>query len=282
VAIRPRQRRGVISLATGRRDYGGRLSRLKASLRRVGFEGELVCWPPGRFPAGCPEHLESPFAFKPFCLAEAGERGIRSVLWLDASCIAIRSLDPLFDAIDERGYLLFRNRRYVVGEWASDEALALLGLTRAEALRIPEVRASAVGLRLDHPVADRFLSEWHRLAEGRVAFRGTRDELLTRDDYYAVKWNRDGRVSADPRVRGHRHDQTVAGILAHRLGMELRAGGLESYTRATRFLPIQSETAVVVDRRYRPLVGRWALRARRDRRLAQVAARVRAWRPRSR
>jgi hypothetical protein len=282
VTATPGQRRGVISLATARRDFAKRLSRMEASVRRVGFRGEIVSWPPGRFPAGCPDHLDSPFAFKPFCFVEAGERGIESVLWLDASCVAIRPLDPLFRTIEEQGFLLFRNEHRVVGEWASDEALALLGVSRTKAMAIPEVNAAAMGLRLDHPVAAAFLDEWLLLAKGRVAFRGMRDELVSWEDYKDVKWNRSGRISADPRVRGHRHDQTVAGMLAHRLGMELTAEGLEGYTRATRMLALRPETVAVIDRGYLGPTAKWALRARRDKRLGQAAVRVRAWRRRSR
>jgi hypothetical protein len=265
------RRRGIISLATARRSYPQQLSRMQASVGRVGFGGQLMCWPPGRFPAGCPDQLDVPFAFKPFCFAEAGSRGLVSVLWLDASCVAIRPLEPLFEAIEERGYLIFRHPGKVVGTWASDEALSALGVPREQAMAIPEANAAAIGLKLDHPVAARFLRDWLHLARDGVAFRGTREQLLTWDDYTDVKENRSGRISADPRVRGHRHDQTVVGVLAHRLGIELTTEGMDSYSRDTRIRLVRPTTAIVHDRRCRGPAGRLALRVRRDKQLGRIA-----------
>src|SRR5438093_1444135 len=46
-------------------------------------------------------------------------------------------------------------------------------------------------------------------------------------------------------VRGHRHDQTVAGLLAHELGMELTTGGLEVWHPDA---PIKDDTGVVIAR----------------------------------
>jgi hypothetical protein len=264
-------RRGIISLATSRGSYRARLSRLQASVRRVGFRGEFAYWPPGRFPAGCPDHLEVPFAFKPFCFEEAGARGLRSVLWLDASCVAIRPLEPLFEEIEERGYLVFRNGSQMIGSWASDDALEVLGLSRDEAMAIPEVNAAVIGLRLDHPLGSRFLTAWRELATGEVAFRGTREKLPTWEHYRDVKSNRSGRASADPRVLGHRHDQTAAGVLAHRLGMELTTDGVQRYSQGDRVRLLRPDTAVVLDRRHRGAAARWALRARRDMHLGRVA-----------
>ena len=73
----------VISLATAPCEPS--LRRLERSLGRVGFRGTHRFWHPGEFPAGCPDQLEAPFAFKPFCLAAAGAEGLRFVLWVDAT-----------------------------------------------------------------------------------------------------------------------------------------------------------------------------------------------------
>jgi hypothetical protein len=242
----------VISLATANREYPRGLARLQARLRESGFPGDVLVWPPGSFPAGCPTRLESPFAFKPFCFREAAERGYESILWLDSSCVPLQPLDPLFDELESSGTLLFRNRDYRVGEWCSDDALAELGLTRDEACDLPEVNAAAVGLDLRHPVAATFLEEWHAAAVAGTAFRGTREPLATEADYHAVKWNREGRVSADPRVRGHRHDQTVAGVLAHRLGLPLREGGIERLRRGRGGSVVSSGTVIAIEPPARP------------------------------
>ncbi|MFF5211183.1 hypothetical protein [Streptosporangium sp. NPDC000396] len=222
------------------------MARLHRSLVETGFAGDFLAWTPGRFPDGCPSHREVPFAFKPFCFVQA-RREHRLVLWMDSSCVAVRPLDSLFRCIAADGYLLFGNGRHKVGEWAGDLALEYFGMGREEAMKADEVHAAVIGLDLGSPIANEFLDLWHAAARDELAFRGVKEPLDTQDDYNAVKWNHDGRVSADPRVRGHRHDQTVAGILANRLGMTLRRSGLQAYPREG-VSEVQEETLIMIDR----------------------------------
>ena len=217
----------MISLATA--EYEPALRRLDRSLDRMGFAGSRKYWEPGAYPAGCPDHLDVPFAFKPYGFAAAEAEGLRCVLWLDSTCVPIRPLDEVFDRIAGRGYVVFRTSTQMVGEWASDAALAALRLDRESAMELPEVNAAAIGLDLAHPVAAEFLARWRGAADDVTPFRGTEDPIRSADDYVAVKWNHGARCSADPRVKGHRYDQTVAGILAHQLGMELSSFGLQPY-----------------------------------------------------
>ena len=240
--------RCIVSLATDRLFYPVSLDRLGRSVRSVAFSGSFRPWPPGSFPIGCPSPLEVPFAFKPFCLAEAHAQGAGAALWLDSSCVAVRPLDPIFTAIEANGYVLFRNGSYRLGEWASDHTLSEYGLSRERALALPEVNAAAIGLHFGSRIAAEFLESWHEAARAGTAFRGVPEPLQTWDDYEDVKWNRAGRVSADPRVHGHRHDQTVAGILADRLHMELTLDGLEDHLVLEAGRELRPPTAIVIDR----------------------------------
>jgi hypothetical protein len=236
----------VVSLATGRGRYPEALARLRESLETAGFRGRALLWEPERFPAGCPPHEAVPFAFKPFCFREALAAGCGPTLWLDSACVLVRDPGQLFADIAARGAIVFRNADWRLGEWASDEALAALALDRESALALPEVDAAALGLDLRHPVGRAFLDGWLAAAADGVAFRGTLRPLATASERLALKWNRGGLASADPRVRGHRHDQTVAGVLAHRLGLEPRVRGLQKYSSRRR--AIAWRTLVVVDR----------------------------------
>ena len=244
-----RPRRTVISLATGDRRFAVGLERLAAGLGQVGFDGAFESWRDGRFPPGCPTHLEVPFAFKPYCFAQARDAGAQLVLWLDSSCVPVLPLDGLFDEIGRAGYLLFANRAWVVGEWASDLALERFGVTREEAMRIPEVNAAALGLGFGSDAGNAFLDRWQEEARAEVAFRGIAEPLVDCEDYLAVKWNRGGRASTDRLVRGHRHDQTVAGLLAHELGLRLRPAGLEPIRGGTR--GARADTVIVNVRSHR-------------------------------
>lgn len=236
----------IISLATKHKRYPEGLARLQESVRWSGFTGELVLWPPGNFPEGCPAHEDAPYAFKPYCFHQARALGMDLVLWIDSSCVVLRKLDGIFRAMGEDGHALFRNRPHMVGQWASDDAIQALGLNREQAMRIPEINAAVVGLNLRSPVAEAFLDQWLDVARGQVAFRGVKEPLRTPKDDAAVKWNREGRASADRRVLGHRHDQTVAGILAHRLKMKLTTGVIEPYSEARRMIRLR--TVIAIDR----------------------------------
>jgi hypothetical protein len=251
--VRHRKRREetgrcVVSLATDRDFYPLSLDRLGESLRHVGFRGAFLPWAPGAFPPDCPSQLEVPFAFKPFCVAEARARGAKTVLWLDSSCLVVRSLDPIFREIETNGYVLFKNGSHRVGEWASDHTLSEFGLSRDRALTLPEVNAAVVGLHLDSPLGVEFLESWLAAARKETPFRGIPEAFESWDDYEDVKWNRTGRASPDARVHGHRHDQTVAGILADRLGMELTLEGLEDHLDSDAGDLLRPTTSILIDR----------------------------------
>lgn len=238
--------RCIVSLATEDKQYPAALRRLGQSLARSRFNGKFRSWPPGTFPADAPPQTVSPYAFKPFCLVEAQRLGFDVLLWLDSSCVPVREIDSILRRIQRDGYVLFRNSNWRVGQWCSDVGIEALGIDREEAMRWPEVNAAAIGLNLNDPTAAEFLRRWHEEADEGTAFRGVKEPLLSEEDFQAVKWNHAHRVSADPRVRGHRCDQTVAGVLAARLGMVLDRNGLRDYS--TRHRRIGLRTRIVVDR----------------------------------
>jgi hypothetical protein len=235
--------RAVVSFATDR--FLARQQRLRESLVRVGFGGRVLAWGPA-YPEGWPTQWDVPFAFKPLSFAAARRCGAEVVLWMDASCAAIRPLEPLLDEVERRGYALFGNGGYVVGAWSADVALEHFGVSRDAAMQIPEVNAAAVGLDLRHPLGAEFLARWSAAASEGTPFRGSADPIRAKDDYGDIKWNRNGKVSPDPRVGGHRHDQTVAGLVAHELGMELTDGVLVPFPEGRA--AVGPRTAILVVR----------------------------------
>lgn len=182
---------------------------LRARLKEISFSGDFIFWDK-EYPEGSPTHAESPFAFKPFCFLAAAKLGYSQILWLDSSVYPKQPLEPLFKTIKERGYLFFRES-HSVGEFCKDDALAPLGISREESFKLPSCKGSVIGLDLDSPKAADFLQEWARLARDGTTFPGP-------------KWSGvrgfPTTASADPRVKGHRHDQTAASVLALRRGMD--------------------------------------------------------------
>jgi hypothetical protein len=156
-------------------------------------------------PPGCPEHLDIPYAFKAYALRAMWDKGYSSVLWADSSVTALRSLNPIWEHTERLGYWFSDNNGWNCGQWTCDAALPLLGITRQDAFDIPHVAATAFALDFSKLGAVKFFDYyWDGVVNG--AFRGP--------------WVNDkGQASADPRVLGHRHDQTVASVAIWRLGM---------------------------------------------------------------
>jgi len=196
--------RAVVNVATGPFVRGQ--ERLRRALDTVGFDGMRAFFR-DRWPPGSPSHQETPYAFKAFAIADAWRRGASVVLWADASVLPVKSLDPLFERIERDGYWV-SNNGFTTGEWCADSALGPLGITREQSWGIPHPVATAFGLNLADPDAMGLFREWFQLAMDGAAFRGP--------------WtNRNGEASNDPRVRGHRHDQTALGVLVWRHGWKL-------------------------------------------------------------
>jgi hypothetical protein len=197
--------RCVVNVATGRFVIGQ--NRL-ASLLTV----PLVKWT-DNLPVASPAHKDVPYAFKAYALAEAG-REYTTLLWADA-CIVPRDLTPLFERIEREGYWMSRNG-WMNSEWTADSAYADLKVTREENARIPHVVATAFGISLRHFKGVAFLAEYLRLAQTQ-AFCGP---------WWNSNHPEHGKDAGAERcggsaVRGHRHDQSAASVIAWRLGFEL-------------------------------------------------------------
>jgi len=191
------------------KNFGRGLERIRQDLVATGCPADFLAWE-NQYPAGSPTILNAPFAFKPFCFHEARLRGYDIILWLDSSIKIKRSPAPLFDRIQEDGYLMFKEC-HSVGEYCKDEALGPLEITRAEAFLMPSCRASVLGLNLTRNRSLEFLRCWKALASDGITFPGPK--------WSGVRgWPQT--ASADPRVKGHRHDQTAASVVARRLGMD--------------------------------------------------------------
>lgn len=191
--------RVVLNVATGH--YVKGQQRLCRAFQGV----DLLTWA-DQMPPNCPNHQRVPYAFKAYAIQEAIARGYSAILWADACILPHGDLGPLWSLIETQGYWFSRNG-FKNGEWCSDAALPLLGITREEAFEQEHVVATTFGLDLRSAVGREFAAEYFRFAQNG-AFKGP--------------WkNEHGEASSDSRVRGHRHDQTAASVLCHRLGMKL-------------------------------------------------------------
>lgn len=201
VPVPPAPRRAIVSVAVDFWYPHGQ-ARLATSLDTV---GELH---PERlfhddWPDGCPTHQELNYGFKVWAIRNAQQQGFDQVLWVDASCWAIRPLDQVWKGIDACGSYLEPDG-HAIGEWISDHAvdgLRDLGYTRDKLWDLPLPEGKLIGVDFRHERT----AKWFAMVENRAGlFNGP--------------WiNENGQASTDPRVRGHRHDIAVGGVLAHRM-----------------------------------------------------------------
>ena len=207
--------RCIVNVATDR--YVPLQERLARSLAAEGYRDALLAWRDG-LPPGSPAQRESPYAFKLYAIREAARRGYRSVLWLDAPCVAVRPVDPVFDRIEREGHLLVAGDEKV-GNWASDTCLEEFSLSRDEAMGLKLMNGTFIGLDLEAPRSREWLDGLFKACE-KGLFKGPYLSDHAPPSVRALKPGKPvGFVSKDPRCWGHRHDEAVGSCLAARLGM---------------------------------------------------------------
>jgi hypothetical protein len=146
-----------------------------------------------------PKHNDNPYAFKIYAIEEALKRGYSKILWLDASIVAKKLIDPIWEWIEEKGFF-FEEAGHLVGQWCNDRTLEYFKTTREEAMLMPMFSAGFTGLNFNHEKTVRFFELW-------------KQSML--DGQFIGSWS------------DHRHDMTCASIIAYKLEMhkEYSKGG---------------------------------------------------------
>ena len=185
-------------------------------------------------PTGCPPHEEVPYAVKAYALKyHADDLKYETLLWADACIVpGARPLEDLWAYIEEHGVWLARNG-WTNYEWTADSAYPDLfpevwrnqQMSTEHVIKemhrlnreIPHVVATAFGVSLKHPKGCAFLDEYYRLASETKAFCGPWINAAGSPGPYDNRSAPCGPLD----VRGHRHDQTAASVIAWRLGVQL-------------------------------------------------------------
>lgn len=184
-------------------------------------------------PFSCPTHQDVPYAFKAYAMKEAANFG-QTLLWCDCSIVlGARPLNDLWETIEMEGYWFCANYGFTNYEWTAESAYRdmfpelpwggtapeVLAQAKEQNRKVPHVIATAFGISLVHPVGRAFLKEYFRLAQ-TGAFRGP----TTNSNFPGARYSGNMAMCAPcgpMDVRGHRHDQTAASVIAWRLGMKL-------------------------------------------------------------
>lgn len=155
------------------RDYARGVSTMIDALKKTGFDGHFIYYV-GGWPSLENDRLryvDVPFAFKPFLFEEVKNLGYQTVLWLDACCIPVKSLDPVFDYIQQKGICFYsygdlQNWR----EFISGYAYLMPFLPIFKGGQYEQISSQVVGLDLSNSKACDLLNGWIQAAERRIPF----------------------------------------------------------------------------------------------------------------
>lgn len=215
-------------------------ARLINSMHQHSYGFELQCHV-NTLPFGAPADVVEDgrdytgYCAKPFALLAARNSGADIAILVDSAFYAVRHIQPLVDHIARAGYYLCKNGNKV-GEWTSDRCLDRMNVARFRAMEMDEASSYCVGLNFKDGRSTTLLHQWCGYAADRLTFPGPHTGTMHEGR------NR-GFVSVDPNVRGHRHDQSVLSILAHRLGMT----ELVERPRLTAYAHHETEETVLVN-----------------------------------
>lgn len=185
----------IVSFANERGNYITSLKRLEDSLQG-NFDGDFFGFI-GEDSVGAPPHVENPYSFKIYAIDRVKRMGYKNILWLDSSVVVRKPLQPVFDMIAHKGYLMQEAGAYV-GAWTNDEALKAFGITREEANAMPMYgNAGLLGLNFWSRQAIDFFSRW-KWAMEKGLFIGSWDN--------------------------HRHDMSCGSIIANQMGLTYAKG----------------------------------------------------------
>lgn len=200
-------RKCIINVATGRHIKGQ--ERLRNSLIKHGFDGDFLGWN-RESDIKAPPHSANPYAFKTYAFEEAFSMGYDLVLWLDASVVAKRNIDYVFNKIQEQGYIM-QEAGHMVGTWSNDNQLNYFGITRDKAMHLPMYgNAGLLGLNRESDKAMEFLKQWHEASKAGL---------------FIGSWKNDKQTeSKDYRCKGSRHDMSVGSIISSKLKMKFEGG----------------------------------------------------------
>jgi hypothetical protein len=154
------------------------------------------------------------YCAKPFAFKAIKDQGADIGLLLDASFVPIANIQPLIDYVAQRGYYMAPDG-FKVGQWMSDKMLQTLCLDREETLGWNGCQSGCVGIDFRKSSNRHFVDNWASLWP-LFAGHHSNDKAATQ------KWSYKnvGPVSDDPRVLGHRHDQSALAVVAKRFGMD--------------------------------------------------------------
>lgn len=155
------------------RDYPRAIQYLIASLKHFHFDGHVIYqiggWP--NVKGGRLAFADVPFGFKPFLFEEVRNLGYQSILWLDACCVPVKSLNPIFDHIQRYGLCFYSyNSPFQWREFNKGYCFLMPHFHLSPSEYYEEISSQIVGIHTPNPHANQLLNAWIEAAEKKVPF----------------------------------------------------------------------------------------------------------------
>lgn len=200
-------KKAVVSFADRIGSYQKKMIRLEQSLKG-NFDGDFLGFT-DYAQIGSPKHSEIPYAFKPYAIQKARDMGYDLILWADSPLWAVKSIQPVFDWIQNHGYVFFDNIGHPLGMWCNDRTLNHFKIGRDNSFQIKQIMACCMGFNFGFLSVANTFNQYKDVAK----------------DLYPGEWdNEDFTESQDQRVRGHRHDQAIMSCILHKEKKEILKG----------------------------------------------------------
>jgi hypothetical protein len=212
----------ILNFANNVGRYALMQQRLKQALERVGYfeRGDIMFFNhEEHISLDCPYHKSEdpahhaagrvvPYAFKAYAMKKAIDAGYENIIWMDSAVYPSKDINPFIDYIEQKGYIFFDNIGFSIGDYTSDACLKKWNWSRDRAFRHPMIMACLMGINTKSADAMRWFYQYYEAAKDGVSYHGA--------------WhNHNGEVSEDMRVKGTRHDQSVASIIIADMGMKI-------------------------------------------------------------
>lgn len=178
--------------------------RLRESLIENGFDGDLLI--DIQYPAHSPKHSENPYAFKVYQFEKALALGYKKIFWMDCSIISSPDPNRILQIMNEQSCYFVKNGQSV-GQETNDFTLDYFGVSRDEAMDMPQVCSGFFGLDFNKIKCRNIYRRWKEACEAGC-FKGNR--------------NHDENDSKDPRFLWHRQDQSSLSLAIYTTDRELK------------------------------------------------------------
>lgn len=188
VVSKPAPKRCVVNFANN--EYRSGQRRLAEAMRRHAPNIPLLLWG-SEAELFAPLHKDNPYAFKIYAIQAAREMGYEQILWVDASVYPVKSIEPVFDWLTDKGIFLEEAGHYA-GQWANEVQLKYFNITKEEGMTMPMFSAGFCGFDFRNPISQEFFAEWKEAMNNGI-FKG--------------RWE------------DSRHDMTAGSIIANKQGL---------------------------------------------------------------